>query len=95
MLIPENGDATQYLALHAYRKLTVEARYRVASPFSLRTLSESVLRHGCTVRVLIRAGSEIDPGIMDELDEITGVTIHAESPYLVRWLKEKLKPANH
>ncbi len=59
----------------------------------LKMRSESKLLNGTEAEILIRAGSEIDPSVLDDLAAINSVTLSAESPYLIRWLKEKRNQA--
>ncbi len=59
----------------------------------LKMRSESKLLNGTEAEILIRAGSEIDPAVLDDLAAIHDVSLSAESLYLVRWLKEKRKQA--
>ncbi len=74
--------------------IAFEGRLEGLALHDLKRHSESTLRHGGKVTILIRAGSEIDPAVLDDLVAIDGVTLSAESPYLVRWLKEKREQAH-
>ncbi len=40
------------------------------------------------VRLVLRAGTEVDPGCIDALRRLPLAGLAAESPYLTRWLSE-------
>lgn len=40
-------------------------------------------------KLLLRAGTEVDPGCIDGLRRLPVAELHAESPFLARWISEE------
>ena len=52
----------------------------------LASRCEARLRQGAVVRVWLRAGTQVETGILDELLQIKGISVVAEAPFLARWI---------
>ena len=61
------------------RKALSEIRIHCTTP---------VLR-GLPVRLVVRFGTEVEPGCLQELARLPGVELVAEAPFLRRWLERR------
>jgi hypothetical protein len=62
----------------------------VLDPGALADLRIRIVAIGAPVRLLLRAGTEVDPGCIDALRRLPVAELSAESPFLTRWLSEDL-----
>lgn len=45
---------------------------------------------GCSIRVVLGAGTRIDADLLEELVSIEGIALEAKSPFLSRWIQSCL-----
>jgi hypothetical protein len=48
-------------------------------------------RQSARVRVWLRAGTEVETGVLDELACLEGISLAAEAPFLARWIASCVK----
>jgi hypothetical protein len=53
----------------------------------LEALCRARTRRGTSVRVLLAAGTKVEPGLVDDLVRIEDIALEAESPFLSRWIQ--------
>jgi len=52
----------------------------------IRTRCTTPVLQGLPVRLVLRLGTEVEPGCVEELAGLQGVELVADAPYLRRWL---------
>lgn len=58
-----------------------------AALVDLAARCEALARRGTKVRVLLRTGTRVETGILDELTRLEGISLSAESAFLARWIE--------
>jgi hypothetical protein len=53
----------------------------------LLTRCEAELRRGVRVRVWLRAGTQVETGVLEELVRMPAISVAAEASYLARWIE--------
>ena len=53
----------------------------------LRARCKALLERGGKVRVLLRKGTQVETGVLDELSRIEGIALSAEAPFLASWIR--------
>lgn len=75
----ERGEASDLVSLEFHGQLDAAALE------SLRAAIALARARGAQVRVILRAGTEVERALLPALRELE-VTLEVESPYLARWL---------
>lgn len=69
------------------RTLSFEGTLDRAALADLIARCELELRQGLHVRVWLRAGTQVEAGVLDELVRVEGISLAAEAPFLARWIR--------
>ena len=69
------------------RTLAFEGTLDRAALADLIARCKAAHQQGIRLRVWLRAGTQVEAGVLDELVQVEGISLSAEAPYLARWIE--------